>query len=63
MPKIDIRLAPTRTGTGYPPPYDQPCKRRHRVSLSEAGGLTQFGAHVITAAARRMVIAAALAFP
>ena len=48
MPKIDIRQAPTRTRSGYPEPFDEPCKRRHRVSLSEAGGLTQFGAHIIT---------------
>ena len=25
MPKIDIDAAPTRFGTGYPPPYDAPC--------------------------------------
>ena len=24
MPKIDIESAPTRFGTGYPPPYDAP---------------------------------------
>ena len=28
MPKIDIERAPTRFGTGYPPPYDAPCLGR-----------------------------------
>lgn len=48
MPKIDVSNAPSRTGTGYPAPYDAPCKKRHRVSMGDAGGLTQFGAHIIT---------------
>ncbi len=48
MPKIDIAKAPRRTGTGYPPPFDAPCRCRRRVSVGDAGGLTQFGAHIIT---------------
>lgn len=48
MPKIDLETAPTRVGSGYPPPFDAPCKRRHRVSVGDAGGLTQFGAYIIT---------------
>lgn len=43
MPKIDPATAPHRTGTGYPPPYDQRCTLRERVQLGDAAGLTQFG--------------------
>ena len=48
MPKVDLNAAETVTGTNYPAPYDAPCKRRHRIQVGDAGGLTQFGAHVIT---------------
>lgn len=48
MPKINIDKAPARISSGYPPPFDAPCKRRHRISISDAGGLTQFGAHIIS---------------
>jgi len=41
--RIDIGRAPTRRGTGYPPPYDVPCRERHRHQLGDAAGLTQFG--------------------
>ncbi|WP_347261634.1 cupin domain-containing protein [Rudaea sp.] len=47
MPKIDIEHAPTRFGTGYPPPYDEPCKMRRRWKLGDAGGLTQFGVNLL----------------
>jgi uncharacterized cupin superfamily protein len=43
MPKIDIDKAPTRFGTGYPAPYDTPCRDRKRWKLGDAVGLTQFG--------------------
>lgn len=43
MPKIDPDTAPTRHGTGYPQPYDAPCRERSRRRLGEAAGLTQFG--------------------
>ena len=43
MPKIDIAAAPSRDGTAYPPPHDQPCLRRRRKQLGNAAGLTQFG--------------------
>ena len=46
MPKIDIESAPTRFGTGYPPPYDAPCLDRKRWKLGDAAGLTQFGVNV-----------------
>ena len=48
MPKIDIAAAPTRTGTGYPPPYDAPCRERSRAKLGDAAGLSQFGVNLLT---------------
>jgi len=47
MPKIDIDAAPTRFGTGYPPPYDAPCIDRKRWKLGDAAGLTQFGVNLL----------------
>jgi uncharacterized cupin superfamily protein len=43
MPKIDLETAPTRHGTAYPPPYDEPCRPRRRWKLGDVAGLTQFG--------------------
>jgi len=48
MPKVNLEAAETVTGTNYPAPYDAPCLRRHRIRVGDAGGLSQFGAHVIT---------------
>ena len=48
MPKIDIGAALTRTGSGYPAPYDEPCKARRRQKLGDAAGLTQFGVNLLT---------------
>jgi uncharacterized cupin superfamily protein len=47
MPKIDIEQAPARNGTGYPPPFDEPCKLRQRRQLGNAAGLTQFGVNLL----------------
>ncbi|MHB1282804.1 MAG: cupin domain-containing protein [Metallibacterium scheffleri] len=47
MSKIDIEHAPTRFGTGYPAPYDQPCRARRRWRLGDAAGLTQFGVNLL----------------
>ncbi|MFC3068302.1 cupin domain-containing protein [Phenylobacterium soli] len=47
MPKIDIDKAPTRFGTAYPPPYDEPCRGRRRWQLGDAGGLSQFGVNLM----------------
>jgi len=47
MPRIDIETAPTRFGTGYPPPYDEPCRARKRWKLGDAAGLTQFGVNLM----------------
>lgn len=45
--KIDIDTAPTRFGTGYPPPFDEPCLGRRRWKLGDAAGLTQFGVNLL----------------
>ena len=42
MPKIDIAAVPERKGSGYPPPFDEPCAERVRQRLGNAGGLTDF---------------------
>jgi uncharacterized cupin superfamily protein len=47
MPRIDIEAAPTRFGTGYPPPYDEPCRGRRRWKLGDAAGLSQFGVNLM----------------
>ena len=47
MPKIDIATAPTRFGTAYPPPYDQPCLERKRWKLGDAAGINQFGVNLL----------------
>jgi uncharacterized cupin superfamily protein len=44
MPKkIDRNKVQTKTGTGYPAPYHEPCVARVRQRLADAAGLTQFG--------------------
>jgi uncharacterized cupin superfamily protein len=45
--KIDKDAAPTRFGTAYPPPYDEPCRDRRRWKLGDAAGLTQFGVNLL----------------
>lgn len=47
MKKITIDKAPTRHGTGYPPPLDKPCAARKRWKLGDAAGLTQFGVNLL----------------
>jgi uncharacterized cupin superfamily protein len=47
MPKIDLAKAPRRIGTGYPPPYDAPCRLRDRTRLGDAAGLDQFGVNLL----------------
>jgi uncharacterized cupin superfamily protein len=46
--KIDIAAAPRSDGTLYPPPFDEPCRKRRRVKLGDAAGLTQFGVNLCT---------------
>lgn len=47
MKKIAIERAPTRHGTGYPVPYDEPCRARKRWKLGDAAGLTQYGVNLL----------------
>ena len=47
MPKIDLATAPTRVGTAYPAPFNQPCLERHRTKLGDAAGLDQFGVNLL----------------
>lgn len=47
MKKIDIAAGKTVVGTGYPAPYDEPCRQRKRVRLGDAAGLTQFGVNLL----------------
>lgn len=48
MPKLDLDKLEVRVGTGYPSPYDEPCLERQGIDLSTPGGLTQFGARLVT---------------
>lgn len=48
MPKLDLANLTPRIGSDYPAPFDTPCQERSGLRLSEAGGLTQFGANLIT---------------
>ena len=50
MPKIDLSALPVRTGSAYPPPFDTAMAGRSSLRLSEAAGLTQFGANLVTLA-------------
>jgi uncharacterized cupin superfamily protein len=47
MPKIDIDAIPKRLGSGYPPPFDEPCRGRQRRALGDAAGLDQFGVNLM----------------
>jgi uncharacterized cupin superfamily protein len=47
MGKIDVNAATVRVGSGYPSPFDQPCKARKRFKLGDAAGLTQFGVNLL----------------
>ena len=48
MPKIDLEKQDIKIGTGYPSPYDEPCRTRRGIDLSAAAGLTQFGSRLVT---------------
>ncbi len=47
MPKIDIAAVPVKKGTGYPSPFDAPCRDRTRQRLGDAGGLGDFGVNLM----------------
>ena len=48
MPKLDLNQISPVKGSTYPAPFDEPCKNRTGLSISDAGGLTQFGAKLVT---------------
>jgi uncharacterized cupin superfamily protein len=47
MPKIDPTMAPEGSGSRYPAPFDEPCRKRSWRRLGEAAGLTQFGVNLV----------------
>ncbi len=47
MGKIDPAKIQVRRGSRYPKPYDEPCQAREVLLLSDAAGLTQFGAVLV----------------
>jgi len=48
MPVISLQNVPVKTGATYPSPFDIPCVNRSGMNIGDAGGLTQFGAKLIT---------------
>ncbi len=48
MPKIDMAQVPVKTGSIYPDPYAAMMEGRSSLRLADAGGLTQFGANLVT---------------
>ncbi|MCV2868273.1 cupin domain-containing protein [Defluviimonas sp. WL0002] len=48
MPKIDLTKVPVKTGSIYPEPYAAMMAGRSSMRLGAAGGLTQFGANLVT---------------
>jgi uncharacterized cupin superfamily protein len=46
-PKFTVATdAPTRTGSRYPSPHDEPCRNRTKYILGDQFGLTQFGVNM-----------------
>lgn len=45
--RISVIELPSVVGTLYPPPFDEPCRRRERKRLADAAGLTQFGVNLL----------------
>jgi uncharacterized cupin superfamily protein len=48
MGLIDLSKCPVKTGSIYPEPYASQMAGRSSLRLGEAGGLTQFGANLVT---------------
>ena len=46
--KIDTQHLAPIVGSGYPPPFDLPCRERVRRRLGDAAALTQFGINLLT---------------
>lgn len=45
--RIDIAAVKSVFGTGYPAPFDEPCKTREKKRLGDAASLTQFGVNLL----------------
>ena len=45
--KIAIDQAASGRGSGYPAPFDEPCRERFRRRLGDAAGLSQFGVNLL----------------
>lgn len=43
---VDPKSLPARIGTGYPPPYAEPCAKRIKRALGNAVGLKTFGVNL-----------------
>ncbi len=48
MPKLDLAKVPVKTGSGYPGSLAAKVGARRQQKVGEAGGLTQFGANIVT---------------
>ena len=48
MPKIDLSKVPLKTGSGYPGKLAAMVGARTQLRVGEAGGLSQFGANIVT---------------
>ena len=47
-PVLDPRSVEPHRGSGYPKPFDEPCRARERQALGDPLGLTQFGVNLLT---------------
>ena len=47
MKAIDPRTLPARTGSAYPPPFDEPVRNREKRALGDPFGLQNFGANLV----------------
>ena len=47
MKKINLSAVPERKGSGYPPPFDAPCRERMRQAIGDAAGLNDFGVNLL----------------
>jgi len=48
MPKLDLSKVPAKTGSGYPGSLAAKVGARRQQKVGMAGGLTQFGANIVT---------------
>ncbi len=45
--RIDTATVEAVIGSLYPPPFDEPCRKRERRRLGDAAGLRQFGVNLL----------------